>query len=152
MQPAPTSEERSAPRVNACTYVVNIYISDIPDTVSTQYGYADDLALLFALNDTLRIISGCLKPTRRELLPVLSGIPPAHLRREHSTFKLARQAQLNTNHPLYTLVHGAQFLDTQRLHSRRPFRRHAAALVNSGFDLLESWRAAWEIARPPAQF
>jgi len=25
----------------------NIYISDIPDTVSTQYGYADDLALLF---------------------------------------------------------------------------------------------------------
>jgi len=29
------------------------------------------------LNDTLRIISGCLKPTRRELLPVLSGIPPA---------------------------------------------------------------------------
>jgi len=42
-----------------------------------------------ALNDTMRIISGCLKPTRRELLPVLSGIPPAHLRREHSTLKLA---------------------------------------------------------------
>jgi len=26
-----------------------------------------------ALNDTLRIISGCLKPTRRKLLPVLTG-------------------------------------------------------------------------------
>ena len=26
----------------------NIYISDIPDTVSTQYSYADDLALLFS--------------------------------------------------------------------------------------------------------
>jgi len=26
----------------------NIYISDIPDTVSTQYGYADDLDLLFS--------------------------------------------------------------------------------------------------------
>jgi len=26
----------------------NIYISDIPDTVSTQYDYADDLALLFS--------------------------------------------------------------------------------------------------------
>ena len=25
----------------------NIYITDIPDTVSTQYGCADDLALLF---------------------------------------------------------------------------------------------------------
>ena len=106
-----------------------------------------------ALSDTLRIIScGCVKPTRKELLPVLSGIPPAHLRREHSSFKLALQAQLNTNHPLHTLVHSAQFLGTQRLHSRRPFRRNALALVNSGFNLLESWRAAWESATPPAQF
>ena len=52
-----------------------------------------------ALNDTMHIISGGLKPTRREFLPVLTGIPPAHLRREHSTFKLALQAQLNANHP-----------------------------------------------------
>jgi len=37
-----------------------------------------------ALNDTLRIISGCLNPTRKELLPVLLGIPPAYLRRKHS--------------------------------------------------------------------
>ena len=58
-----------------------------------------------ALNDTLRIISGCLKPNRRELSPLLSVISPAHLRRELSTFKLALQAQLNTNHPLHTLVH-----------------------------------------------
>jgi len=58
-----------------------------------------------ALNDTLRIISGYLKPTCRELLPVLTGIPPARLRREHSTFELALQAQLNINHPLHTLVH-----------------------------------------------
>jgi len=28
----------------------NIYISDIPDTVSTRYGYADDLTLLFSHN------------------------------------------------------------------------------------------------------
>ena len=70
-----------------------------------------------ALNDRLRIITGCLKPTLRELLPILSCIPPAHLRREHSIFKLALQAQLNTNHPLHTLVHSAQFFGTQRLHS-----------------------------------
>jgi len=38
---------------------------------------------------------------------VLSGIPPAHLLREHSTFKLALQAQQNTN-LLHTLVHSAQ--------------------------------------------
>jgi len=55
-----------------------------------------------ALNDTSRIISGYLKPTAREFLPVLSGIPPAHLRREYSTFKLALQTQLKTNHALHT--------------------------------------------------
>jgi len=32
----------------------NIYISDIPDTVSTQYGYADDLALLFSTSVGVR--------------------------------------------------------------------------------------------------
>ena len=72
--------------------------------------------------------------------PVLSGIPPAHLCREHSTFKLALQAQLNTNPPLHALVRSAQFLGTQRLHSRRSFRRHAAALINSGFNILEHGR------------
>jgi len=97
-----------------------------------------------ALNDTLHIISGCLKSTRRELLPVLSGIPPAHLRREHSTFKLALQAQLNTNRPLHTLVDSVQFLGTKRLHSRPPFHHRASALINSGFNILESRRVAWE--------
>jgi len=45
-----------------------------------------------------------------------------------------------------------EFLGTQRLRSRRPFHRHAVALLNSGFNLLESWRAAWKSATPPAQF
>ena len=85
-------------------------------------------------------------------MPVLSGISPAHLRGEHSTFKLALQAQLNTNNPLHAFVHSAQFLGTQRLHARRPFHRHAAVLLNSCFNLLESWRVAWKCATPPTQF
>jgi len=108
--------------------------------------------LFGALNDTLHIISECLKLTRKELLSVLSSIPPTHLRREHSTFKLALQAQLNTNHLHHTLFHSVQFLGIQRLHSRSPFYGHAATLVNSGFNLLESWRAAWESATPQGQF
>ena len=100
----------------------------------------------------MRIISGCLKPTGREHLPALTGLLPAHLRREHYTFKLALQAQLITNYPLHTYVHSVQLLGTQHLHSRHPFHRHAGALLNSGFTLLESWRAAWESATPPAQF
>ena len=96
-------------------------------------------ALDVALNDKLLISSGCLKPTRRELSPVLSGIPPANLRREHSTFKLALQAQLNTNHVhrLHTLVHSAQSFGTQcLLHARRLFaailRRWCTQLMESG--------------------
>jgi len=93
---------------------------------------------MLRLIDTLRIISGCPKPTHRELLPVLSDILLADLLREHSTFKLVLQAQLNTNHPLHTLIHSVQFLGTQRLHSQRPFRPHASALINSGFNILDS--------------
>jgi len=77
---------------------------------------------------------------------------PLHLGREHSSFKLALQEQLNTNHPLHTLVRSAQFLGTQHLHSRRPFQRHAAALMNSGNNLPESRIVAWESATPPTQF
>jgi len=105
-----------------------------------------------ALNDTLRIISGCLKPTRRELLPVLSGNPPAHLHRDHSTLKLALQAQLNTNHPLHTLSIVHSFLAHSACIHDAPFCRHAAVLIKSGFNILESLRAAWESATPPAQF
>jgi len=81
--------------------------STVPQNMPPQLGAAAPFhtkKLDVALSDTLRIISGCLKPTRRELLPVLPGIPPSHMCREHSTLQLAFQAQLNTNHPLHALV------------------------------------------------
>ena len=34
-----------------------------------------------AINETLRIVTGCLRPTKVDFLPVLSGIMPADLRR-----------------------------------------------------------------------
>ncbi|KAM3864710.1 putative RNA-directed DNA polymerase from transposon X-element [Diretmus argenteus] len=46
-----------------------------------------------AINNALRIITGCLKPTPVFLLPVLAGIAPAGLRREAATLVLARKAQ-----------------------------------------------------------
>ncbi len=44
------------------------------------------------LNDTMRLIMECLRPTPTELLPVLSGIAPAPLRREHHTHTLVTKA------------------------------------------------------------
>ena len=37
------------------------------------------------LDDALRIVTGCLRPTPTDNLPVLSGIHPAELRRQGTT-------------------------------------------------------------------
>ena len=41
------------------------------------------------LNDALRIVNGCLRPTPTDHLRVLSGIQPAELRRRGATLSLA---------------------------------------------------------------
>ena len=41
------------------------------------------------LNDALRMVTGCLRPTPTDLLPVLSGIQPAELRRMGATLSFA---------------------------------------------------------------
>ena len=52
------------------------------------------------LNDTMRIVTGCLRPTPTNLLPVLAGIAPSSLRREKATHRFAQQAVLDENHAL----------------------------------------------------
>jgi hypothetical protein len=44
------------------------------------------------INDALRLITGTIAPTPTSLLPVVAGIPPAHLRREYLTLKLDAKA------------------------------------------------------------
>ena len=41
------------------------------------------------LNDALRIVTGCLRPTPTDHLPILSSIQPAELRRMGATLSLA---------------------------------------------------------------
>ena len=41
------------------------------------------------LNEAMRIISGTMKPTPREMLPVLSGVHPPKVRRDFQILKLA---------------------------------------------------------------
>ena len=47
------------------------------------------------LNDALRIVTGCLRLTPTDLLPVLSGIQPAELRRMGATLSLAHRGSLD---------------------------------------------------------
>ena len=47
------------------------------------------------LNDTLRIVTGCLRPTPTDYLPVLAGIQPDELRRLGATLSLAYRGSLD---------------------------------------------------------
>ena len=44
------------------------------------------------INDALRMVTGCLKATPTDYLPVFSGIPPAELRRKAAALSLARRS------------------------------------------------------------
>ena len=90
------------------------------------------------INDALRIVSGCLKPTPTANLPILSGIQPADLRRNEGTLHLGRRA-LEPHHPLHSKVAYAKKL-RPRLKSRRPFGTHASQLINSAKEKKQKHR------------
>ena len=73
------------------------------------------------LNDALRIVTGCLRSTPTDHLPVLSGIQPAELRRLEATLSLAHHVSLDPDHILYGLLSGSSDTRQVRLRSRRPF-------------------------------
>ena len=83
------------------------------------------------LNDALRIVTGCLRPTPTDHLSVLSGIQPAELRRMGATLSLAYRGSLDPDHILHGLLSGS--LDTRqvRLRSRRPFVPVARNLLDN---------------------
>ena len=77
----------------------------------------------YVLNDALRIVTGCLRPTSTNYLPILGGIQPAELRRQAATFSLANRATLNPDHILQEQLVGKQNAHQGRLESRRPSDR-----------------------------
>ena len=70
------------------------------------------------LNDALRIVTGCLRPTPTDHLPVLSGIQPAELRRMGATLSLAYCGSLDPDHILYGVLSGSSDTRQVRLRSR----------------------------------
>ena len=83
------------------------------------------------LNGTLRIVTGCLRPTPTDHQPVLSGIQPAELRRMGATLSLVHRGSLDPNHILYGLSSGSSDTRQVRLRSRRPFVPAARNLLNN---------------------
>ena len=83
------------------------------------------------LNDALRIVTGCLRPTPTDHLPVLSGIQPAELHRLGATLSLAHRGSLNPDHILYGLLSRSSDTRQIRLRFRRPFVLGARNLLNN---------------------
>ena len=86
------------------------------------------------LNDALRIVTGCLRPTPTDYLPILEGIQPAELRRLEATLSLAYRGSLDPDHILYELLARPPDGHRERLKSRRPFVPAARKLLQ---DLTE---------------
>ena len=90
------------------------------------------------LNDALRIVTECLRPTPTDHLPVLSGIQPAELRRLGATLSLAHCGCLDPDHILYGLLSGSSDTRQVRLRSRRPFVSAARNLLDN-LARLDKW-------------
>ena len=83
------------------------------------------------LNDALRIVTGCLRPTPTDYLPVLSGIQPAELRRMGATLSLAHRGSLDSDHILYGLLSVSSDTRQVKLRSRRSFVPAAGNLLDN---------------------
>ena len=90
------------------------------------------------------MVTGCLKPTLTEYLPVLSGISPAELRRKAATLSLASQF-LEPGHTLYNYF--KRPMTKRHLKSRKPFIIKAQGLLAQNTNALtwihNIWRENW---------
>ena len=104
-----------------------------------------------SLNDTMRIITGCVKPNPTHFLLVLSGISPAKLRGNYVINKISYRAWAKKDTHCTVLVPDPQSLRPQRLKSRHPFYRHAAEHHNCDHNIIESWAEEWTKHQHPKQ-
>jgi len=70
-----------------------------------------------AINNALRIVTGCLRPTPVDNLPILAGIQPAELRRNGATLSIARRAT-EPGHLLHSALSRPLSANARRLKSR----------------------------------
>ena len=87
------------------------------------------------LNVAFRIVTGCLRPTPTDNLPVLSGIQPAELRRQGATLSLSNRSSLDPDHILHGQLTEPQAASKERLKSRHPFVSAAPKLLRNLSEL-----------------
>ena len=87
------------------------------------------------LNDTLRIVTGCLRPTPTNNLSVLSGIQAAELRHQEETHSLANRSSLDPSHILHGQLTELQAASKDKLKSRHQFAAAAPKLLHNFSEL-----------------
>ncbi|VEN42344.1 unnamed protein product [Callosobruchus maculatus] len=93
------------------------------------------------LNHTMRLITGAVKTTPTQWLPVLSGIAPPQLRRTDALLREYNKITANNKLPIHRAIPPLQI---NRLKSRQPPIRDAEGLKTNNFDSLSQWRSQWE--------
>ena len=97
----------------------------------SQRSQIDSVLIDIVLNDALHIITGCLRPTPTDHLPMLSDIQPAELHRMGATLAMAHCGSLDTDHKSYDLLGRSSDARQVRLRSRCPFVPAARNLLDN---------------------
>ena len=87
------------------------------------------------LNDALRIVTECLRPTPTNNLSVLSGIQPAELCRQGAILSLDNRSSLDPSHIQHGQLAEPQAASKERLKSRRPFAHAMRKLLHNLSEL-----------------
>jgi hypothetical protein len=95
------------------------------------------------LNNIMRLITGTVKSTELQLLPVLSNIPPPKVRREAALSRELKNSWINGKS---LLLEQLQDVPALRLRSRNPIWIDDSGPTNTVYDLLDRWREMWSLS------
>jgi len=90
----------------------------------------------------MRIITGCVKSTKLEWLPVLSHIAPPEVRRHSAEQKMIKKIQNSTSLPIYDDLYNAP---NKRLKSRNPIW----TVKNGTITERDLWNLHWKDGLAP---
>ena len=100
------------------------------------------------INDALRLVTGCLRPTPADNLPTLTGIQLAELCRNGATLSLARHAT-EPGHLLHSVLTRPSSANAWYLKPRHPFvpaTQHLISLSNNiraAHWADQQWKVEW---------
>lgn len=101
------------------------------------------------LNSCMWIVTGTVKSTPLQWLPVLSNIAHPHLRHRNVLLKEWIKCNSNLSLPIHNFVNS--LLNSPRLKSRNPPCKSAIVLHNTNFNVNETWKNEWAASKLDVQ-